>query len=141
MKRVLLIDDIRTASFIALTYGIEVTKVAKDYWQGIEALKTDQWDLLCLDHDLASFDDKGKELTGYDIMKFLEANPKYMPKDFLWVSSNPVGCKNMQACLDSIKNNTYMVLDDYKHYKKGDIISKYEMELDDNLNVILYRLK
>lgn len=103
--KVLLIDDIRTPVFIKNTYGCDVTHYATNYQDGIKML-TEQgpFDLLCLDHDLASYDENGKELTGYDVMLFLESNLEFLPKDFWWVSANPVGRKNMQACLDSIRD-------------------------------------
>lgn len=105
--KVLLIDDVRKPSLIKITYDIDVTHLATNFAEGIKALtENGPFDLLCLDHDLSSYDDNGKEMTGYDIMLFLEANTQYMPKDFLWVSANPVGRKNMQACLDAIRRNT-----------------------------------
>lgn len=89
--KVLLIDDVRLPSYIASTYGIDVTDVAKNYEQGIEKLKEGGWDLLCLDHDLGGIDSE----TGYDVMCFLEENQQYLPKDILFVTANPVGRKNM----------------------------------------------
>lgn len=103
--RILLIDDIRLPVLITATYGIEGEfTLATNFQQGIDALtQNDTFDLLCLDHDLASYSETGREMTGYDVMLFLEANPQYMPKNFLWVSANPVGRRNMQAALDSIR--------------------------------------
>ena len=69
-KRTLLIDDTR---------NLPATLTARDYNTGIEALKTGGWDLLLLDHDLASFDDDGRERTGYDVMCWLEENPQFLP--------------------------------------------------------------
>lgn len=103
--RILLIDDIRKPILITSTYGIEGDfTIATSYQEGIDALtQNETFDLLCLDHDLSSYDETGKEKTGYDIMLFLECYQQYMPKAFLWVSSNPVGRRNMQAALDSIR--------------------------------------
>lgn len=101
--KILLIDDQRTKSYISSTYGIDVTQVAKTYQEGIEQLQIGgPWDALLLDHDLSSYDDNGKELTGTDIMNFLEQNQDLLPKQIILVTSNPVGRKNMQAIIDKI---------------------------------------
>lgn len=81
--RYLLIDDCR---------NIHVDTVARDYNDGITQLeKYGPWDVLYLDHDLASFTEDGEERTGYHIMCWLEANPQYLPGRIECVSSNPVG--------------------------------------------------
>jgi hypothetical protein len=83
IMRTLLIDDIR---------NLEADVIARNYNEGIKQLKHNgSWDLLLLDHDLASFDENGKEYTGYDIMCWLEANIRYLPKEIRCVSDNPVG--------------------------------------------------
>lgn len=105
-KGTLLIDDVRNEINIRLTYNIEVNKVAKNYSAGIEALKSQKWDTLCLDHDLASWDENGVEKTGYDIMKFLEEFPQYMPVHIIYVSANPVGVQNMRAVERSIRSRS-----------------------------------
>jgi hypothetical protein len=79
MTKILLIDDIR---------DIEATKVARNFEDGIKALKEEgPWDMLLLDHDLGQED--GKDGTG--IMNFLDENRQYMPGSIYCVSSNPVG--------------------------------------------------
>ena len=103
--RVLLIDDQRKPVYIKVTHGIDVTHTATSYAEGIQMLSQNEpFDLLCLDHDLSSYDETGRELTGYDIMVFLEQNPCHMPKDIFFVTANPVGRINMQRVFDSIKN-------------------------------------
>lgn len=49
------------------------------------------WDMVYLDHDL------GGEQTGYDIMCWLEANPVYLPKEIVIITSNPVGRQRMEV--------------------------------------------
>lgn len=103
--KILLIDDNRTPVLVENKYGLLGADwtLAINFNEGLEALKHQgPFDLLCLDHDLASWDENGNEMTGYSIMLFLEANPSLMPKDILFVSGNPIGVKKMQACLDSI---------------------------------------
>jgi hypothetical protein len=90
--RVLLIDDKR---------DLKANRVARNYHQGIVALKQEKWDLLLLDHDLGDFHD-GTEKTGYDIMLFLEEHPQYLPGKIEIVSSNPVGRRRMQVVIDKL---------------------------------------
>ncbi len=100
--KVLLIDDMRTPEFIETKYGLEVTTLAKTFAGGINMLKADKWDVLLLDHDLASWDDEGTELTGYKVMLFLEENPEYLPGKIILVTSNPVGRAKMQTVIDKL---------------------------------------
>lgn len=100
--KVLLIDDMRSVGFISSTHGIEVTHVARTFAEGINKLKSGTFDLLLLDHDLASYDDEGNELTGYKVMLFLEENPEYLPKEIMLVTSNPVGRAKMQVVIDKL---------------------------------------
>ena len=82
--RVLAIDDLRDMT--------QASVVARNYDEGIRQLQTNgPWDLLLLDHDLASFDENNKEKTGYDIMCWLEENKQYLPAKIECVSANPVG--------------------------------------------------
>jgi CheY-like chemotaxis protein len=95
--KVLLIDDQRTPVLIKSQYDIQVTSVATDYNEGIRALKEDgPFDLLLLDHDLGSYNEDGREMTGTDIMQFLLENPIYLPIDIYVVSANPVGAQRMR---------------------------------------------
>ena len=88
---VLLIDDLRNRP---------ATVTARNFADGIAALKDRQWDLLELDHDLGDFSGpNGRELTGYDVACWLEANPEHLPKDIRIVSDNSVGRKKIIAAL------------------------------------------
>jgi hypothetical protein len=87
----LLIDDKRT---------LDVTRIVRNYNDGIAALQERQWDVLYLDHDLGDFTGpNGSERNGYHIVCFLEANPEFLPKRIEVVSSNPVGRSNIAAVL------------------------------------------
>ena len=82
--RVLAIDDSRDMT--------QASVVARNYDEGIRQLQINgPWDVLLLDHDLASFDEAGKEKTGYDIMCWLEENTQFLPGKIECVSANPVG--------------------------------------------------
>jgi len=101
--KILLIDDLRTNEFIEANYGAKVTHVARTFSEGINALKFEgPFDLLLLDHDLASFDEEGNELTGYKVMLFLEENTHLLPKEIVLVTSNPVGRAKMKTVIDKL---------------------------------------
>lgn len=103
MEKVLLIDDTRTVDFIERRYDATPTTIARNFAEGINALKNGgPFDLLLLDHDLASYDEEGNELTGYKIMLFLEEHPEYLPGQIVVVSSNPVGRDKMQVVIDKL---------------------------------------
>ena len=91
MIRILAIDDLRNFK--------QATATARTYEEGIRMLiEEGPWDELLLDHDL------GDELTktGYDILCFLEENPKLLPRKTTLVTANPVGRMRMQLVLDKI---------------------------------------
>ncbi len=105
-KRVLLIDDERTSKSANVRHP--VTAIARTFSEGMNQLKHNgPWDLLLLDHDLASFED-GVEKTGYDIIKWLEDMAfsdciGFVPKKIECVSDNPVGRKNIEQAIKSIE--------------------------------------
>lgn len=105
--RILLIDDMRDIDSQVRKYIANVDgwigHVDRTYDHGIASLKEDgPWDILFLDHDLASFDEGGREKTGYDVICFLEANPEFLPKKIIIVSANPVGRQKMQTVIDRL---------------------------------------
>lgn len=89
----LLIDDLR---------DIEVEVVARTFDAGIEALKSQKFDILYLDHNLSDQDPKK---TGYGIVRFLEANPQYLPAKVVLVSSDIVGRTKMKQVLERLYKN------------------------------------
>lgn len=92
MKRRLLIDDQRNND------AHVIARTAKD---GIAALKyLGPWDVLLLDHDLGAIEDNG---TGMDVVRFLEENTQYLPKEIVLVTANPAGRDNMLALLKYMK--------------------------------------
>jgi hypothetical protein len=100
--RYLLIDDIRTfgSNDIPKPNDFEEWEHAGNFDAGIFALKFEgPFDVLYLDHDLVEVDPLK---TGYGIMCFLEANPVFLPKRIVLVTSNPVGRKNMQVVIDRL---------------------------------------
>lgn len=95
----LMIDDTRDETNV----GCELDLIARNYWTGIEALKSRVWDILYLDHDLSSFMQGGaKEKTGYHVMCFLEENKQYLPKKIICISANPVGRKNIEDVIERL---------------------------------------
>ena len=79
--RVLVIDDQREFP--------EADYVAKTAQEGKHQLEHNgPWHLLLLDHDLNSYTEFSKEITGYDIMCWLEENPQFLPKSIALITSN-----------------------------------------------------
>lgn len=92
--KTLLIDDVR---------DLPVDEIARTYWDGIEALeKRGPWDLLVLDHDLGNYSEDGTELTGYDVVCWLEQNPQYLPKEIQLITANPVGRQRMRQVIERL---------------------------------------
>lgn len=92
----LFVDDERTAPA-----GWDI---AKNYDEAISKLSTHDYDEVSLDHDIASFNSDGREMTGYDIALWL-ANRKialgeYVPPIVRCHSANPPGRSNVQSVID-----------------------------------------
>lgn len=100
--KALLIDDLRNPDYVASRHGVSVTAIARNYQAGITALKNDKWDVLFLDHDLADFDENGREKDGMHILDFLEEFPEYLPKKIQLVTMNPVERIAMQRVIDKL---------------------------------------
>lgn len=66
----------------------------------IEWLQKEKFDALFLDHDLGgqTYVPSG-DGTGYEVAKWLEANPKYQPRSIYLHSLNSSGVQNMKAAL------------------------------------------
>ena len=97
--KILAIDDVRDFPQAWIT--------ARTYKMGLRCLRDmGPWDELRLDHDLGavhmSYNDTGKEMTGYDICLFLEENLDHRPRVIVLVTSNPVGKKKMETSLASM---------------------------------------
>jgi hypothetical protein len=63
-------------------------------------LEDKEFDIITFDHDLGCYDKEGKELTGYDLLKFaldyFYENKKEIPI-ICFHTKNPVGEKNMKT--------------------------------------------
>ena len=97
--RILLIDDVREYASPCV--------VARTYRDGILALQhMSPWDELWLDHDLGAIErqytETGRELTGYDVLCWLEQNPSFLPKKIILVTSNPVGRDRMEKLIKKL---------------------------------------
>lgn len=107
MKRVLLIDDLRTNSDDSCG---DATVIARNPIEGNTLLLNyGPWDKLLIDHDLGYFDETGQEFTGYDIMCLLEENVlvhgQPCPTEIVCVSSNGPGRKRIQQVIDKLLTN------------------------------------
>lgn len=104
MKRVLLIDDMRTNTDPGCE---EATVIARNYLEGLKLLLNfDDWDVLLIDHDLGDFGEEGNERTGYDVMCKLEEAVflygHFAPPIIKCVSSNGPGRKRIQQVIDKL---------------------------------------
>jgi CheY-like chemotaxis protein len=94
----LLIDDQQQRQD---TYQADVW--AKTYQAGIEALASQHFDLLYLDHDLGDFSGSGgREMSGYDVLCWLEQNMQHLPGAIQIVSSNGGGVPRMRLVIGKL---------------------------------------
>lgn len=83
----------------------DVWHIARSYAEAIDMLSRNKYDVLSLDHDIASFDENGKEKTGYDIALWLAENKwndpnYYIPSKILVHSANPVGAVRIEGIIN-----------------------------------------
>jgi len=77
-------------------------EVARNFSDAIEMLSTTEYVDLSLDHDIASFDENGREMTGYDIALFLaqlKMDYQYIPLNIICHSANPVGRARIEGVI------------------------------------------
>lgn len=104
--KILLIDDVRTPAYLGIDSSIYDVTVAKNFTEGVNQLKSQTvWDILMLDHDLSSWNGDGKEMTGYDVMCFIETHPDLKPKEIQFVTANPVGRDRMEQVRKRLYEN------------------------------------
>lgn len=101
--QILLIDDVREIEMVHTVSCHDQICVARNYQEGICLLKSKFWDVLYLDHDLASFEN-GIEKTGYDVMCWLEQNLAHVPKKIICVSSNPPGKQKINQVIKVLQD-------------------------------------
>lgn len=91
--RVLIIDDLRMSKEPGATHCI----TAED---GIEALKSNEWDYILLDHDLG-MNGRGEVLTIWPVIDYIvEHANEYRDVLIDIISSNPVGAQYMKNALE-----------------------------------------
>jgi CheY-like chemotaxis protein len=99
MTLILAIDDQR---------HFDGAHIVKTYNEGIAALASQHWDLLYLDHDLGDFSGPdGREMTGYDVMCWIEANPEHLPDEIILVTDNASGRPRMKMVCDKLYGRLY----------------------------------
>jgi hypothetical protein len=99
MTTALLIDDRR---------HLDGAHIVRNFNDGIAALASQHWDVLYLDHDLADFSGPdGREMTGYDVMCWLEANSEHLPGAIHIVSDNASGRPRMQMVINKLFGREY----------------------------------
>lgn len=103
-KRILAIDDRRECQ--------GATVLARTYQEGMDCLfKMGPWDELWIDHDLASYDNKGREKTGYDILSSLEALwPVHRVDVIVLLTDNASGRPRMIQVIEKLKTFPFPLL-------------------------------
>ena len=89
---------------------IIIVRTAKEFCWLIENLSTDQYDYISFDHDIQSYANDGKEITGYDLLKwYLEVciAKNIQPKTCLFHTANPVGRRNMSEYYRNAKERIF----------------------------------
>lgn len=78
--------------------------VARSYHEAIDMLNQHQYDVVSLDHDIASYDITGREYTGSDILTTLVEWKVFQDvhaPQFVYVhSANPSAYKSMKLAID-----------------------------------------
>lgn len=103
--RILIVDDMpeRHAGFRKILGGHVLTH-AMCVSEAVANLKWNDYDMLCLDHDLGDVDFvEGRFQTGADIAAWLQRNPARCPGKVLVHSHNPAGVKNIVDSLADLK--------------------------------------
>lgn len=77
---------------------------ARNYNDAIEKLSNNKYDEVSLDHDIASYNENGREMTGYDIALWLAerkiTETGYVPPVIKCHSANPAGRKNIESVIN-----------------------------------------
>ena len=106
-QRVLWIDDERFPPHAHFC-------VARTADQAKTLLLNQAWDVMYVDHDLASFNESGKETTGYDVLKwFFEKIAGPRPVRFVLLTSNPVGRRSLVELINQYAPSAIIDTHDY----------------------------
>lgn len=125
------IDDIRPAP-----NGYDIW--AKSYQEAVNAIDTyaNQITHISFDHDIASYDDFGNELTGYAVAVYIEQQIYYGDIDANTIigiqihSSNSSGSPRIRNCFEQIKkvyNNNLVII--YAPYEQMDVYDSFWCKL------------
>jgi len=95
----LYVDDLRPIPEDDETHRWTIARTA---WEALVKLELIEFDVVSLDHDIASFLGY-KELTGYDIAVWLADRKQsglYVPPTVKVHSANPVGVENIESVIN-----------------------------------------
>jgi hypothetical protein len=74
--------------------------------EAIVLLQSSQVEEISLDHDLAIFDDQGRETTGYALLEWVEREVvlnEFVPPKLACHSANPPARQRMERAIESIR--------------------------------------
>jgi CheY-like chemotaxis protein len=100
MDILILDDDLCRHEFFNMALIGHIVKSTTTAAETIEELKSNNFDVVFLDHDLG-----GQQMvesgdnTGYEVAKWLSEHPNRIPNQVIIHSFNPAGAKNMKAVL------------------------------------------
>lgn len=100
-----MIDDTRDETNVNTSLDF----IARNYWSGLHLLESIPLiETLYLDHDLHSYDEDGREWTGYDIIKWIEEHPERKPEKIICISSNPPGRERIETVIKKLYGELYV---------------------------------
>jgi len=105
MKKILILeDDIQRVKLFTQNFTNAELIFTQTSSEAIEHLKNEKFDYIFLDHDLGGTAfAPSDENSGYEVAKWLEANPSTTTEYIIIHSLNPAGVAKMQQALPEAK--------------------------------------
>lgn len=102
--KTLVIDDLRRA------YEDADVTYARTPEEGVRLLTEEDWELVCLDHDMGYELYNFNELTIWPCIEYIEQNvDKFKDVIFYIITSSPVGGDRMEAALNQLNLEYYRI--------------------------------
>lgn len=95
-NNILWVDDIRNPP------DDLICDIARTYQEAVDLLTQNNYNTIYLDHDLGDFTENGIEFTGYKLVLWIvqrKMDGHLVPTRYEFLTSNPVGRRNMQAVI------------------------------------------
>lgn len=103
--KTLVIDDLRSVK-----PDLEPVTYARTPDRALRLLADEDWELVCLDHDLGIDFETGQELNIWPCIQFIETSPRaFKDTIFYIITSNPWGAQRMKDALDAAGLTSYVI--------------------------------